>query len=58
MRKTFHFCMSYFDSISRSFGFLFLLVTQLLVLPALMCVFQTTVNNYIDDIAAIALAGF
>lgn len=50
--------MSYFDSISRSFGFLFLLVTQLLVLPALMCVFQTTVNNYIDDIAAIALAGF
>lgn len=56
-----HSCMSFFGSISESIALLshlfFFLVTQLLVFPVLMCVFQTTRNNYIDDVAAAVLAG-
>lgn len=52
-----HSCMSFLDSISESIAFL-LCVTQLFILPALMCVSQTTFNTYIDDVAAIVLAGF
>lgn len=51
--------MSFLDSVSESIAFSVVCVTQLLVLPALMCVFQTAVNNnYIDDVAAIVLAEF
>lgn len=58
-----HSCMSFFDSCSDSIIFLFFLfllffVTHLLVLPVLICVLQATFNNYIDDVAAVALAGF
>lgn len=54
-----HSCMSFLGSISESAALLSLLflVTQLLVFPVLMCVFQATRNNYIDDVAANVLAG-
>lgn len=53
--------MSFFDRFMYPFGFFFpfsLFVIQLLVLLAFMCIFQTIVNNDIDDVAAITRKGF
>lgn len=53
-----HSCMSLLIALVDPLDFFFLFMTQLLVLPEFMCVFQIVVNNYIGDVAAIVLAGF